>query len=301
MTAWAIAYVRRHSHSLARARDYLELTKPRIAALVLLTVAAGAWLGAWGPANPLVVLHALIGTALVAASGSAINQWLERASDARMPRTANRPLPAGRLSDADVLSFAALSVLTGIAYLALLVNLRTAVLALATWFLYSFVYTPLKARSVYNTAVGAVAGALPILIGWSAADGRLGVTAGALFMIVYLWQFPHFMAIAWIYRDDYMSAGLRMIPSIDPDGTRTGAQAVAAALALLPVSLVPALTHVTTLQYALAALCLGLAYLAASLLFLVYRNPFSARLLLRVSLFYLPGLLGALSVAPLLI
>jgi protoheme IX farnesyltransferase len=299
MTDWALAYVRRHSFAASRGWDYIALAKPRIAVLVLLTVAAGAWLAAWGSADPLVVLHALLGTALVAASGSALNQWFERHSDARMRRTAGRPLPAGRLSAFEVLCFAALTAVVGVAYLVVAINWRTGAIALATWFLYGLVYTPLKPRSIYNTAVGAVAGAMPVLIGWAAANGRFNLLAGSLFMIVYLWQFPHFMAIAWMYRDEYQAAGLRMLPSVDPRGFRTSVQAVSAALALLPVSLVPALSYSQAPWYTFVALALGACYVLAAMLFFVRKDQASARLLLRISLIYLPTLLGALVLLPL--
>lgn len=298
MTAWALAYVRR-SHSLARLRDFVELTKPRIATLVLVTVAVAAWLAAWGPTDQGVLWHILLGTALVAASGSAMNQWIERRSDARMPRTAGRPLPAGRLSSGEVLLFAALTVLAGIAYLAIVINFRAAATAAITWVLYTLVYTPLKARSIYNTALGAVAGAMPVLIGWSAVGGHFDLLAATLFMIVYLWQFPHFMAIAWIYREDYAAAGLRMLPSVDPSGARTGMQAVVAALVLLPVSLIPAVTHVLPLHFALCTLTLGASYIAAALWFLIHKDDSSARLLLWVSLIYLPSQMGTLALMPL--
>jgi protoheme IX farnesyltransferase len=299
MTTWAMAYVRRQSRLLAHARDFVELTKPRIAVLVLVTVAAGAWLASWGTVNVVVLIHAMIGTALVAASGSAINQWIEQASDARMPRTADRPLPAGRLSGVEALGFALVTVGLGCAYLVMTVSLRTTLVALFTWCLYALIYTPLKARTVSNTAIGAVAGAMPVLIGWSATGARFDLMAGTLFLIVYLWQFPHFMAIAWMYRDDYRAGGLRMLPTVDPTGIRTGVQAVVGSLMLIPVSLVPVLIQYPHLAYVLCALVLGMSYLVASLWFLVRRDRPSARLLLRTSLIYLPVLLGALCLAPL--
>lgn len=298
MTAWALAYVRRHSSALARLRDYVELTKPRIAIMELVTVATAAWLAAWGPADLVVVLHALIGTALVAASGSAANQWLEQQSDARMPRTKDRPLPSGRLTSQEVLVFAAVTIVAGVGYLTLMVNSLTALIALATWVLYVPIYTPLKARSISNTAVGAVAGALPVLIGWSAVGGRFDLMAATLFLILYLWQFPHFMAIAWMYRDDYELGGLKMLPCVDADGTRTARQAFVGALLLLPVSLIPALARAPQWSYVGCALLLGGTYIAAATLFLVRKDDANARLLLRVSLLYLPALLGALALMP---
>lgn len=300
MTTWAIDYVRRQSQTLSRVRDFVELTKPRIAVLVLVTVAAGAWLASWGTMSIAVLIHAMIGTALVAASGSAMNQWLEQHSDREMPRTASRPIPAGRITSGEALWFAIATVVLGSGYLLLTVGLRTALVAIFTWFLYAMIYTPLKARSVSNTAIGAVAGAMPVLIGWSATGARFDLLAGTLFLIVYLWQFPHFMAIAWMYREHYSAAGLKMLPCIDPTGLRTGVQAVVGCLMLIPVSLVPVLQHTQQMSYVIGALVLGIAYLASAIWFLAHRDQKSARLLLRVSLIYLPVLFGALCIAPLL-
>jgi protoheme IX farnesyltransferase len=299
MTAWAMAYVRRHSHALAKSRDFLDLTKPRIAVMVLLTVATGVWLAGWGNASPLALWHALIGTALVAASGCTANAWLEQKSDARMRRTANRPLPAGRIASGEALVMCVATIVAGVGYLAWTLGTQTALLGLASWTIYALIYTPLKVCTIYNTAVGAVAGAMPVLIGWSAGGGRIDLMAGTLFLIIYLWQFPHFMAIAWIYRDDYAAGGLQMLPCVDPTGARTGVQAVSAALMLLPITLIPALVYGYSLAYVLAALLLGGVYLAGSIVFLVRRDDASARLLLRVSLVYLPLLLGTLVYMPL--
>ncbi|MBX9788338.1 MAG: heme o synthase [Pirellulales bacterium] len=299
MTAWALAYVRRHSHAWSRLRDYAELAKLRIAVMELVTVAVGAWLGAWGTPSPMALLHALIGTALVAASASAINQWLERASDRHMRRTADRPLAAGRINGLEVGVFAASTGLAGVAYLQLTVGPGPALVALLTWTLYSLVYTPLKRYSVLNTVVGAIAGALPVLIGWTAVGGQFDLLAGTLFLIVYLWQFPHFMAIAWLYRHEYAAAGLRMLPVIDPSGRRTGAQAFLAAWALVPVSLVPAIGSGVSTWYSGSAALLGLIYTAAALAFFYRTDDRSARRLLRASLVYLPLVLVALALAPL--
>jgi protoheme IX farnesyltransferase len=285
--------------------DYLELTKPRISALVLVTVAVSAFMAHWGPPNSWLLLHTLIGTALVAASASALNQRLERRTDALMDRTANRPMPAGRLSDSQVLWFGGLTIFGGLCYLAIAVGLLTAALGAATWLLYVAIYTPLKARTPLNTVVGAVAGALPTLMGWTAVGGSLsfdlgggGLKAATLFLIVYLWQFPHFMAIAWIYRRQYSQAGLKMLTVVDPTGWRAAAQAVAAALALVPVSLMPILQHAGPI-YFLTASVLGLIYLAAAGAFWLRRDEQSARRLLRVSLVYLPALLLLFMLVPL--
>jgi protoheme IX farnesyltransferase len=285
--------------------DYLELTKPRISALVLVTVAVSAFMAHWGPPAPFLLLHTLIGTALVAASASAWNQRLERRTDALMDRTADRPLPSGRLSDREVLWFGGLTIVAGLGYLAVAVSLLTAALGAATWLLYVVVYTPLKSRTPLNTVVGAVAGALPTLMGWTAVGGSLsfelaggGLKAATLFLIVYLWQFPHFMAIAWIYRRQYAQAGLKMLTVVDPTGWRAGTQAVVAALALVPVSLAPILQNAGPI-YFVAASVLGLIYFAAAASFCRWRDERSARRLLRISLVYLPALLLLFMFVPL--
>ncbi len=235
--------IERRDSLLARAADYVELTKPRIATLVLVTVVVAAFVADWGPPSGWLLLNTLLGTALVAASASALNQWLERDTDALMVRTADRPLPAGRLSVAQVVTFGLVSVVLGVGYLAAFVGWTTAALGLLTWLLYVVIYTPLKRRTPANTAVGAVAGALPVLMGWTAVGAPLDLRAWSLFLIVFLWQFPHFMAIAWIYRRDYAGAGLKMLSTVDPSGYRAGAQAIIAALVLVPVSIVPCLSQ----------------------------------------------------------
>jgi protoheme IX farnesyltransferase len=227
---------------------------------------------------------------LVAASASTLNQWLERRSDALMPRTVERPLPAGRLTSGEVLAFGVVTIVLGVLYLAWLVNVNTALMGLATWALYVLAYTPLKCRTTANTTIGAVAGAMPVLIGFTAAGAPLGLEAATLFLIVYLWQFPHFMAIAWLYREDYARAGLQMLTVVDPTGRRAGAQALLAALALLPVSVLPAALHVGGVVYFCGALAMGLAQLAIAAAFMRRLDEISARRLLRASLVYLPGL-----------
>jgi protoheme IX farnesyltransferase len=258
--------------------------------LVLVTVAISAYVGRWGALDGAVLIHALICTALVAASASALNQGLERRTDALMPRTVDRPLPAGRLTGGEVLAFGGATIVLGAAYLAWLVNLETALLGIATWLLYVWVYTPLKSRTTANTTIGAVAGAMPVLMGFAAAGAPLGLEAATLFLIVYLWQFPHFMAIAWLYRRDYEGAGLRMLTVVDPTGRRAGAQALLAALALVPVSLLPTVLHLGGAAYFAGALLLGIGQLAIALSFLRRLDEASARGLLRASLVYLPGL-----------
>jgi heme o synthase len=280
---------------LARGLDYLELTKPKIAVLELACVAVAAFFA--GPPTVGAFAATLLGVGLVAASASAFNQWLERYSDRLMPRTAVRPLPCGRLSPRQVAIFGIASLVAGMAVLVGLVNVSTAIVSLATWVLYVCVYTPLKRRSVANTMVGAVAGALPVLIGWTCQDKPLDLEAAALFVVVFLWQFPHFMAIAWIYRKEYAAADLKMLPVIDQTGRRAGAQAVIAALALIPVSLIPA-WHLIEPVYFVGALALGVGQLCCSAAFLIHRNDVTARRLLRASLVYLPALLALLLSVP---
>jgi protoheme IX farnesyltransferase len=277
--------------ALERALDYLELTKPKIAVLELLTVLAAGSMAHTSRLDLFVLLHAMIGTALVAASASALNQLIERRLDARMPRTADRPLAAGRLNPVEVAWLAGVLGVAGVVYLAVTVNAVTAGLGLASWVLYVCIYTPLKPRTTLNTVVGAVAGGLPILMGWSAVDGRFGLAALALFLIVFLWQFPHFMAIAWLYRDDYRAAGMKMLPVVDPSGQLAGVQAVCSAMLLIPVSLLPGVANFAGTTYFATALVLGLGQLACAIAF--YRQPgeASARLLLRASLVYLPVML----------
>jgi protoheme IX farnesyltransferase len=279
--------------------DYLELTKPKISLLVLVCVAVSCCVAAWGVPPGWLMLHTLLGTALVAASANALNQWLEAARDARMQRTCRRPLPAGRLQGRQVLAFGIASIVSGTAYLALAAGPQAALLGFITWVLYVWVYTPLKAKTTLNTVVGAVAGAMPMLLGWAAVR-PLDLTAAALFMIVYLWQFPHFMAIAWMYRQQYAAAGLQMLSVADPTGRRAGRQAVVAAAALLPVSLLPAVFGAAGAWFAACAVALGLAQLLCGLAFRWRLSEFTARLLLRASLVYLPVLLLLLLLEPLI-
>jgi protoheme IX farnesyltransferase len=281
---------------LARIADYVELTKPRIVALELVTVIVAAHLAApWG-IDRAVLLATVLGAGLVAASAGAINQLLERTADSRMPRTARRPLPTGRLTPRQVLVFGAATLIVGIAALLIGANLLATAFALATWLVYVVIYTPMKSRSPLNTAVGAVSGALPILIGWTATGAPVDIRALSVVAVMFLWQFPHFMAIAWLYRVDYARAGQRMLTVVDPTGLRAGAQAVIGALALVPVSLVPALSPQagSTAIYCFWAIALGLAQVAAATSFMLRRDDRSARRLLRASLMYLICWMGLL-------
>ncbi len=279
------------SSAVGRLLDYAELTKPRIALLVLFTVAIGYYLGSDGRWQPATLLHALIGIALVAAGSSALNQFSERDTDARMHRTANRPLPSGRLQPGEVLAFGIAAGGLGCVYLAATVNLSTVALAATTLLLYTVAYTPLKRATSLCTAVGAVAGALPPVLGWSAAGGTLGEGAFVLFGILFLWQFPHFLAIAWLYQDDYARAGLKMLPTPKPAGRVVGLMCVAYALALLPISLLPSQVGLAGHGYFLAAIVLGAGYLLCAVRFWLCESKRAARGVVYASLLYLPLLL----------
>jgi protoheme IX farnesyltransferase len=303
MSTTTLAASRTRSGVLCLALDYLELTKPRIAVLVLVVVVASSVMAAWTTGVAVsgwAIFHACVGTLLVAGSASAANQWLEVRRDARMNRTAGRPLPAGRISSFGALAFAAIMLLAGLVYLANTLPFSATLWASLTWLLYVAVYTPLKPISSANTAVGAVAGALPVFIGWSAVSESLDIRAVALFLTLYLWQFPHFMAIAWLYREDYARGGYKMLPVVDPSGRRAGVQAVLSAAALIPVSTIPALAAPGWggPLYLIIVTLLGLAQLLIAAMFLAQMNREAARRLLRMSLVYLPVLLGLLVIVP---
>jgi heme o synthase len=268
--------------------DYLALTKPRLNILVVATSAAGYYLGAAPPLNVPAMAAAVTGTALVAAGAAALNQVYERDTDALMRRTRSRPLPDGRVTASDARLFGVLLSAAGLVLLGALVNLQATALALATLVTYLIIYTPMKRRSPLATLVGAVPGALPPLIGWVAAHGSLSVGGAALFLIVFLWQIPHFMAIAWLYREDYGKAGFPLLPVIEPDGRRTGRQAVAFAAALVPASLIPVFVGLSGSVYAAVALVLGAALLWLAVRFAVTRSDRSARWLFFSSITYLP-------------
>jgi protoheme IX farnesyltransferase len=283
------------------AADVALLVRPRIAVMVLATVATAAWLTAGAEAMTVGLAWVLVGTAFVAASSSIANQILERHTDRRMDRTARRPIAAGRLGSAPAALVSVTLLVSGCGVVVLGGGWSAAATALATWLLYVFVYTPLKPITPLNTAVGAVAGALPVAIGWFAAsgpgrflagDGRGGLAAAALFTVLYLWQFPHFMAIAWLYRRQYAAAGLRMLTVVDPSGLRAGGQALAASLALVPAALVLAVPS-GSIRLFLAAAVAAIAYALATVHFAVRRDDASARILLLTSLGTLLGLLSA--------
>lgn len=280
--------------TVARLSDYLVLIKPRISMLVLLTVSAGFTLASSEPWDGLRLVHALLGIALVASGSSALNQSIERHTDARMQRTAGRPLPAGRLSNREVVLFGLGTGAGGVLYLAAYVNPLTAGLALGTFLLYTMAYTPLKRFTSLSTAVGAIPGALPPVLGWTAAGGNLDQGALSLFAILFLWQFPHFLAIAWIYREDYARAGLKMLPLGGRAPRVVGVLAVSYCVALIPLSLHPTDCGLAGQGYAAAALILGLGYLAAAVRFALCESAQTARSLLWASLVYLPILVSCL-------
>ena len=271
---------------------FSDLVKARLTLLVLLTTMVGFYVGYPGPIDLVLLLHTMLGTALVAAGASALNQLLEREYDAKMERTEDRPLPSGRLQPGTVLIFGGVSAGLGLLYLAQFVNPLTSLLGAITLGSYLFIYTPLKRVTTLNTVVGAIPGALPPLMGWTAARGEISAGGWALFAILFFWQLPHFLAIAWIYREEYARAGFVMLPVLDPTGERTGRQAVSHTLGLLPFSLCPFVFHLAGPIYLFGALVLGGAYLWSAFWFSRQLTAGAARRLFFMSIAYLPLLLG---------
>jgi len=271
---------------------WADLVKARLTLLVLVTTLVGFYMGSPPSVDCLLLAHTLIGTGLLACGASALNQLWERDHDARMRRTENRPLPSGRLQPDTVLMFGTAASVVGAAWLAVWVNPTACWLGAVTLGSYLFIYTPLKRVTWMNTLVGAVPGALPPLLGWAAARHDLGLGGWALFAILFLWQIPHFLAIAWLYRDDYARAGFVMLPLLDPAGVRTGRQALSHAGALLGVCLMPALCGLTGALYPAGAMLLGLTFLALAARFSRGPTPARARALFLASIIYLPCLLG---------
>jgi protoheme IX farnesyltransferase len=280
----------------ARATDYVALAKPRLNLLVVASTVAGYAMAHGDTSDVGALLSTIAGTALVAGGASAFNQVIERDSDGLMRRTRLRPLPDGRLAITEALTFAAILSAAGLLILAAAVNGLAAVVALATLGSYAVVYTPLKRRTSFATVIGAIPGALPPVIGWAAAGSPLTRGAWVLFGILFLWQLPHFLAIAWMYRDDYARAGLPMLPVIEPDGRSTGRQAVLYTAALLPVALAPSLVGMSGVAYFTGALVLTLLFLGMSLRFAMTRAVRDARRLFFASIIYLPLLLGLMIV-----
>ncbi len=276
--------------------DYVELTKPKIATMALVTVAVGYFLGAAPSPNLAILIHTLIGAGLVAAGGSALNHWLERAADARMNRTKNRPIPVGRMKPAEVFSFGITLAVVGIVYLAAAVpHIEAAIAAALTGFLYVAVYTPLKQVTAWNTVVGAIPGALPPVIGWCAAQGTLTADAICLFAILFVWQLPHFYSIAFLHRHDYARGGMKMLPCVErPDGYWTGVATVATCGLLVLVGLTPFAFGSARWLFLAGSAILGLWFLARCIRFAKIRNERTARTVLRGSLVYLAGVMALL-------
>ncbi len=275
---------------------YADLFKARLTSLVLLTTVVGFYVGSRGAVDYLLMLDTLFGTALVACGASALNQLWERRYDGCMLRTQDRPLPSGRLQARTVSRVGTACALSGLIYLAVMVNVLTALLGASTLWIYLFIYTPLKRVTWLNTAVGAVPGGLPPLMGWAAARGELSLEGVVLFGILALWQIPHFMAIAWLYREDYARAGFKMLPVLDPEGVRTARQALINAILLLGVSLLPFWLRLAGATYLAAAIALGAVFVWFALRFARELTPARARQLFIVSVAYLPLLLATMVV-----
>jgi protoheme IX farnesyltransferase len=271
-----------------------ELSKARLTALVLITTLAGFFVARTAAADWLAGLHVLLGTGLVAAGAAALNEWWERDLDRLMERTSSRPLPAGQIEPGLALALGLTSSVGGLLYLGVVVNLLTALLGAMALVSYVLIYTPLKRRTTLNTFVGAVPGALPPLMGWTAARGEIGAGGLALFGILFLWQIPHFMAIAWLYREEYGRAGFRMMPVVDPSGRTTAWSAMVASAALVLISLVPARVEIAGPLYAWGALLLGIVFTLAAVRFTFELQRRKARELFFASIIYLPLLLGLL-------
>jgi protoheme IX farnesyltransferase len=295
------------SSTLASARwnsrlvDFYELTKPRMNALVIITTLVGFYMASHSLVNWVLLLHTLIGTTLCAAGASVLNQFIERDFDGLMPRTRNRPLPAGRIQPAEALWFGVGLCISGSIYLLLFVNLLTALLGALTILSYVLVYTPMKRYSTLNTVVGAIPGAIPPMMGWTAVTNNISIEAAALFGILFLWQMPHFLAIAIMYRKDYELGGYKMLPMIDPKLSMTSRMIVLYTIALIPVSLLPSLVKnevvadpLTGVIYLIAAVLLGGVFLWYGIACSIHRDRPSARKLFFVSIIYLPLLLGVM-------
>jgi protoheme IX farnesyltransferase len=284
----AVAHTLPQTQRSSAFSDYVSLTKPRLNLLVVLTSAAGYYLGAANGPELVPMAKAVLGTALVAGGSAVLNQVYERDTDALMRRTRLRPLPDQRVTPHEATVYGCLLSAAGIAILALSTHWIAAALALATLAIYVLIYTPMKRKSTLSTVVGAVPGALPAVIGWSAARGDISIGGWTLFAIVFLWQIPHFLAIAWMYRDDYRAAGFPMLPVVEPDGLRTGQQALLYAAALLPVSIGPSVVGVAGWAYFWLALALSTILLVLSAQFARRRTDGSARTLFFFSIIYLP-------------
>ena len=271
-----------------RMAAYAELTKPRITFLIVLTSAAGFALASPGAVNYSALLSAMFGIAMLSSGIATLNQYIERDLDSLMRRTADRPLPSGKLHPNEALIFGWTLTVVAEMYLALMVNPLSALLGLTVIAGYLFAYTPLKTRTTLSTMVGAFPGAVPPLIGWAAARGEIGLEAWVLFAILFLWQFPHFLAIAWMYREDYGRAGILMLPVVEPDGRVTAQQIVVYTVLLLPVSLLPAMLGTSGKIYLVGAIVLGLLFLYSSVRAAMSKSRQEAKRLLLASVIYLP-------------
>ncbi|MEO8368773.1 MAG: heme o synthase [Candidatus Solibacter sp.] len=273
-------------------RDYIELTKPRITWLILMSTGIGYFFGmpshAWKDINWMLLLHTILGTGLIASGTAALNQWYERAADLKMNRTAGRPLPSGRLIAGRALAFGIVLAVAGFVELWLGVNLLSGLIGAFTLASYLFLYTPMKQRTWWSTTVGAVPGAMPPIIGFAAAAGTITTEAWVLGAILFLWQFPHFYSIAWMYKDDYARAGIQMLPVVEPDCRSTARQIVIYGLTLIPVSVVPSMLGMTGRIYFIGALILGLVYLYSGIRVALDRTLARARAVLLTSVLYLP-------------
>ena len=286
-----LVIVQRQSLSMAeKISAYAELTKPRITLLVVLTAAAGFCLGSEGGIDYGRLLNLSLGIALLSSGIATLNQYIERDLDRLMRRTESRPLPSGKLLAAHALWFGVVLSAVATVYLAVTINALSAALGVVTLASYLFVYTPLKTKTTLSTVLGAFPGAMPPFIGWVAARGEAGIQAWILFAILFLWQFPHFLAIAWMYRDDYARAGIKMLPVVEPEGRVTGQQIISYTLMLVPVSLLPAFVNLAGSLYFVGALVLGLAFLYFSVKAAFVRTAWQARQLLLASVLYLPVL-----------
>jgi len=278
----------------SRLSMFFELFKARLNALVLLTTMVGFYMGTTGAVDYVLMLHTLLGTCLVAAGAAALNEWLERDYDRLMHRTEDRPLPSGRIQPDQAMMLGGALAGAGLIYLAVLVQPLTALLGAATFICYVCIYTPLKRVTSLNTLIGAIPGALPPLMGWTAAHGEPTIRGWALFAILFFWQLPHFLAIAWLYREDYARAGFKMLPVVDPTGVRTGRQTISHTLGLLVISLFPFLYRMAGPWYLIGALVFGLIFLGCAVRFARRLDRTSARLLFFASIIYLPLLFALL-------
>lgn len=278
--------------------DYIELTKPRITWLILMSTAIGYYFGHQGSWGFWAVFHTLMGTGLIASGTAALNQWYEREADVKMRRTQGRPIPSGRVTPTRAFWFGMMLEVVGSLELWLGLNALTSLLGIATILLYLCAYTPMKQKTWWSTTVGAIPGAIPPLIGYAAASGTLRADAWVLFAILFIWQFPHFYAIAWMYREDYSRAGIRMLPVVEPDGVSTSRQILLYSVLLIPISLLPHWLGMAGSIYLVGALAMGLMFLYSGIRVSYERTRVRARRVLLASVIYLPVLYGLMVLDP---